>query len=58
MVADEDPFEAARRGTLEEIGSAIPEGLDEIKLEMVKGEFEVVSARVGIIHFHILRCKL
>ena len=45
MVADEDPFEAARRGTLEEIGSAIPEGLDEIKLEVVKGEFEVVGEK-------------
>ena len=44
MVGDEDPFEAARRGTLEEIGSAIPEGLDE-KLEVVKGEFEVVGEK-------------
>ena len=43
MVADEDPFEAARRGALEEIGSAIP-GRDE-KLEVVKGEFEVVGEK-------------
>ena len=43
MVGDEDPFEAARRGTLEEIGSAIPGG-DE-KLEVVKGEFEVVGEK-------------
>ena len=43
MVADEDPFEAARRGTLEEIGSAIP-GLDD-KLEVVKGEFEIVDEK-------------
>ena len=43
MAGDEDPFEAARRGTLEEIGSAIPGG-DE-KLEVVKGEFEVVGEK-------------
>ena len=43
MVGDEDPFEAARRGTLEEIGSAIPGG-DE-KLKVVKGEFEVVGEK-------------
>lgn len=44
MLAYEDPFEAARRGTLEEIGSAIPEGLDE-KLEVVMGEFEIVGEK-------------
>ena len=43
MVADEDPFKAALRGTLEEIGSAIPGG-DE-KLEVMKGEFEVVNEK-------------
>ena len=43
MVADEDPFEAARRGTLEEIGSAFPGG-DE-NLEVVNGEFEIVREK-------------
>ena len=43
MVADEDPFEAARRGILEEIGSAIPEGDDN--LVVVNGKFDIVSEK-------------